>query len=384
MVISKNPLHFIFATLVAFLPLVAFANPINDTITVVSNNEVVVQNAVSESQVEEPTSVKSEIKEFINHHLLDSYDFHLFSYEDDNKEKFHLSFPLPIILWDNGLQVFSSSKFHHGEEVAENNGNFYQISHGKIYKVASKTDQVKLDEKHHVVNEKPLDLSITKNVAMMFAVGLLMLVLFSSLARSYVKNGSIAKGPGRFFEPIILYIRDDIAIPNIGNNYKKYMSYLLTIFFFIWFLNMFGLTPLGVNVTGNIAITAGLAIITYIITTFSANRNYWGHIFWMPGVPVPMKIVLIPIELLGTLIKPFSLMIRLYANIVAGHVVMMSIIGLMFIFKNWLGSSLSFVLAFALSLLEILVAALQAYIFTMLSALYFGAANEEHHHDEVH
>ena len=384
MVISKNPLHFIFATLVAFLPLVAFANPINDTITVVSNNEVVVQNAVSESQVEEPTSVKSEIKEFINHHLLDSYDFHLFSYEDDNKEKFHLSFPLPIILWDNGLQVFSSSKFHHGEEVAENNGNFYQISHGKIYKVASKTDQVKLDEKHHVVNEKPLDLSITKNVAMMFVVGLLMLVLFSSLARSYVKNGSIAKGPGRFFEPIILYIRDDIAIPNIGKNYKKYMSYLLTIFFFIWFLNMFGLTPLGVNVTGNIAITAGLAIITYIITTFSANRNYWGHIFWMPGVPVLMKIVLIPIELLGTLIKPFSLMIRLYANIVAGHVVMMSTIGLMFIFKNWLGSSLSFVLAFALSLLEILVAALQAYIFTMLSALYFGAANEEHHHDEAH
>ena len=218
----------------------------------------------------------------------------------------------------------------------------------------------------------------------MFLVGVLMIVLFSSLARSYVKNGSIAKGPGRFFEPIILYIRDDIAKPNIGKNYKKYMSYLLTIFFFIWFLNMFGLTPLGVNVTGNIAITAGLALITYIITTFTANRNYWGHIFWMPGVPVPMKIILAPIELLGTLIKPFSLMIRLYANIVAGHVVLMSIIGLMFIFKNWLGSSLSFVLAFALSLLEILVAALQAYIFTMLSALYFGAANEEHHHEEAH
>ncbi|MGV9002507.1 F0F1 ATP synthase subunit A [Flavobacterium sp.] len=385
MVISKNPLHFIIATFMAFLPLVAFASPINDTITVVSTNDVVVvENAGLESQTEQPKSVKAEIKEFINHHLLDSYDFHLFSYERDNKEKFHLSFPLPVILWDNGLQVFSSSKFHHGEEVAENNGNFYQIFHGKIYKVANAEDQVKLDEKHHVVNENPLDFSITKNVAMMFAVGLLMLVLFSSLARSYVKNGSIAKGPGRFFEPIILYIRDDIAIPNIGKNYKKYMSYLLTIFFFIWFLNMFGLTPLGVNVTGNIAITAGLAIVTYIITTFSANRNYWGHIFWMPGVPVPMKIVLIPIELLGTLIKPFSLMIRLYANIVAGHVVMMSIIGLMFIFKNWLGSSLSFVLAFALSLLEILVAALQAYIFTMLSALYFGAANEEHHHDEAH
>lgn len=159
------------------------------------------------------------------------------------------------------------------------------------------------------------------------------------------------------------------------------MSYLLTIFFFVFFLNILGLTPLGFNVTGNIAITASLALLTYLITTFTANKNYWGHIFWMPGVPTPMKFILAPIELLGTIIKPFSLMIRLYANILAGHVVLMSIIGLMFIFKSWIGSSLSFGLAFALSILEILVAFLQAYIFTMLSALYFGAGNEEHHHE---
>jgi len=157
------------------------------------------------------------------------------------------------------------------------------------------------------------------------------------------------------------------------------MSYLLTIFFFIWFLNMFGLTPLGVNVTGNIAITFCLAILTFLITTFTANKNYWKHIFWMPGVPVFMKIVLAPIELLGAFIKPFSLMIRLYANIVAGHIVLMSIIGMMFLFKSWIGSPLSFGLAFVLSLLEILVAALQAYIFTMLTALYFGAAKDEAH-----
>ena len=144
-------------------------------------------------------------------------------------------------------------------------------------------------------------------------------------------------------------------------------------------INLFGLTPLGVNVTNNIAVTFSLAIITYLITTFTANKHYWKHIFWMPGVPVPMKLILAPIELLGTIIKPFSLMIRLYANITAGHVVLMSIIGLMFIFKNWIGSSLSFGLAFAIALLELLVAALQAYIFTMLSALYFGSAVEEHH-----
>jgi len=373
MVISRKPLHFIVAMLISVLPMFSMANSSDSN---VENAEV--------SHSEAPKELKTEIKEFIDHHLMDAYDFHLFSWQDDSGKDHHVGFPLPIILIDNGIQFFSSSKFHHGEDVAESKGNFYKLYHGKIYKTDAE-GTISYDEKHHPTNAKPLDFSITKNVFMMLIVSLLMLWLFSSLARSYAKNGGIATGAGRFFEPIILYIRDDIAIPNIGHkNYKKYMSYLLTIFFFVWFLNMFGLTPLGVNVTGNIAITAGLAILTYLITTFTANKNYWGHIFWMPGVPTPMKIILAPIELLGTIIKPFSLMIRLYANIVAGHVVLMSIIGLMFIFKNWLGSSLSFFLAFALSLLEILVAALQAYIFTMLSALYFGAANEEHHHDEAH
>ena len=383
MVISKKPLHFIVAALVAFLPLVTVANPTIDS-TAVEHTSVTTETK-TEHHEGESKDLKTEIKEFINHHLQDSYDFHLFSYKDDAEVEHHIGFPLPVILWDNGLQLFSSSKFHHGESAAESNGNYYRLFHGKIYKVANADEQVAVDEKHHATNEKPFDFSITKNVFMMLVVSIIMFLLFTSLAKSYAKNGGIAKGAGRFFEPIILYIRDDIAIPNIGEKkYKKYMSYLLTIFFFVWFLNIFGLTPLGVNVTGNIAITAGLALITYLITTFTANKNYWGHIFWMPGVPTPMKLVLAPIELLGTIIKPFSLMIRLYANIVAGHVVLMSIIGLMFIFKNWLGSSLSFVLAFALSLLEILVAALQAYIFTMLSALYFGAANEEHHHDDAH
>ena len=216
-------------------------------------------------------------------------------------------------------------------------------------------------------------------------VALLMFFIFTSLARSYAKNGGISSGFGRLFEPIVIYIRDEIAIPNIGEkHYKKYMSYLLTIFFFVWFLNIFGLTPLGINVTGNIAITFGLAVITFIITNISANKYYWGHIFWMPGVPVPMKIILAPIEFLGTIIKPFSLMIRLYANMLAGHVVLMSIIALMYTFSSPIGSPLSFLLAFVLSILEILVALLQAYIFTMLTALYFGAAKEEHHHDEAH
>jgi F-type H+-transporting ATPase subunit a len=190
---------------------------------------------------------------------------------------------------------------------------------------------------------------------------------------------------GRFFEPIVLYVRDEIAIPNIGEkHYKRFMSYLLTLFFFIWFLNLLGLTPLGINVTGNIAITFALALITFIITNISGKKTYWKHIFWMPGVPVLMKIVLAPIELLGVIIKPFSLMIRLYANISAGHIVLMSLISLMFVFRNWLGSSLSFALAFSISIIEILVALLQAYIFTVLSALYFGFAVEEHDDHDDH
>lgn len=331
---------------------------------------------------------KAERKEYIKHHLLDSYDFNLFSYTTDKGEKKHIGFSLPIILWDNGLQIFSSSKFHHGEAVAEHNGNYYKLYHNKIYKTDTE-GFISYDEEHHPTNEKPLDFSITKSVVMIFITAVLMFLLFTSLAKSYVANNGIAKGIGRFFEPIVLYIRDDIAIPNIGENkYKKYMPYLLTIFFFIWFLNIFGLTPLGVNVTGNIAITFALALLTFLITNFTGTKDYWKHIFDPLGdsMPwygkLPLYIILIPIEVLGMFIKPFSLLIRLYANMQAGHIVLMSLIGLMFFFKSWLGSPLSFGLAFAISLIEVLVALLQAYIFTMLSALYFGFASEDHSHHE--
>lgn len=330
---------------------------------------------------ESGTDKATEIKEYIQHHLQDSYDFTLFSWTTDAGEHKYFGFPLPVILWDNGLKVFSSSKFHHGETVAEVDGNFYKVYHSKIYKVDGPNGEIVEDEHHHATNEKPLDLSITKNVTMIMMVFLIMFFMFKRMASAYKKNGNMPKGMGRLLEPIVLYIRDDIARPNIGEkHYKRYMSYLLTVFFFVWIVNLFGLTPIGMNVTNNIAVTFCLAIITYLITTFTAKKDYWKHIFWMPGVPVPMKIILAPIELLGTFIKPFSLMIRLYANITAGHIVLMSLIGMMFIFKNWIGSPLSFVLAFVLGILELLVAALQAYIFTMLSALYFGSAVEEHDH----
>ena len=334
--------------------------------------------------------IKTEIDAYIQHHLKDSHDFSLFSYTDSQGEKHYVGLPLPVILWDDGLKVFSSSKFKHGETVAQVGENHYRLYHSKIYKTDA-AGTINYDEAHHPTNVKPLDLSITKSVVMILFTGLLMFWLFRSLARSYSRNDGIATGAGRFFEPIIIYIRDDIARSNIGEKrYQKYMPFLLTIFFFIWFLNMFGLTPFGVNVTGNIAITTALAILTFLITNFTGTKDYWKHLFDPLGdsMPwygkIPLYIILIPIEILGLFIKPFSLLIRLYANMQAGHIVIMSLIGLMFIFKNWIGSPLSFGLAFAISIIEILVALLQAYIFTMLSALYFGFASEEHEHAEAH
>ncbi len=340
--------------------------------------------ASDEALKDEETSgdLKSEIKAYIRHHLQDTHDFSVGSYTTEEGKKKHIGFSLPVILWDDGLVVFSSGKLKHGKAVHRVGSKYYKLYHGKIYQTNAE-GLISYDADKHVTNSKPLDLSMTKSVMTMLFTSALMFFLFRGLAQSYKRNGSIASGVGRFFEPIVLYIRDDIAIPNIGKkHYKKYMSYLLTIFFFIWFLNILGLSPLGINVTGNIAVTFGLALLTFLITNLTANKNYWAHIFWMPGVPVIMKIVLAPIELLGVIIKPFSLLIRLYANIQAGHIVLMSLIGLMFIFNNWLGSSLSFVLAFAISIIEVLVALLQAYIFTMLSALYFGFAVEEH--EEAH
>jgi F-type H+-transporting ATPase subunit a len=382
MLFSNKPLQFIFAALVAFFPLFSNANT-NDTLPV-KQEIVAVANNVETKVLSEDEKKDEERKEFIQHHLLDSHDFHIFSYGKEGEH--NVGFALPVILWDNGIHFFMSSKFEHGEAVAEDGGNYYKISHhdGKIYKTDA-AGTLTENAKGHIENEKPLDFSITKSFFMIVVVSVLMFLLFAGLGRSYKKNGSIAKGAGRFFEPIIIYIRDEIAIPNIGEKeYRKYMSFLLTIFFFVWFSNVFGLTPLGVNITGNLAITGALALLTYIITTFTAKKDYWKHIFWMPGVPVPMKFILAPIELLGTIIKPFSLMIRLYANMLAGHVVLMSLIALMYKANSIVGSPLAFLLSFVLTLLEVLVALLQAYIFTMLAALYFGSASEEHHHEEAH
>ncbi|NRD22132.1 F0F1 ATP synthase subunit A [Winogradskyella litoriviva] len=337
---------------------------------------------------------KKEVEDYILHHIQDSHDFSLFSYTSDEGERKHFGFPLPVILWSSdGLKTFMSSEFHHNDDghvIVEKDGLKFAKIHSKIYELEEGATAVNFDADHHATNaHKVLDFSITKSVFGVLVIGLLMLFWFSSLARQYKKK-QIPTGFGRVLEPLVLYVRDEIARPNIGEkHYRRFTGYLLTVFFFIWFLNLAGLTPLGFNVTGQLAVTACLAIFTLIIYTVSGNKDYWMHILWMPGVPVLIRPVLAIIELAGALIiKPFSLLVRLFANISAGHIVVMSLIAIMFTLKESLtvpgAMGLSFVLSFFILLIEVLVAFLQAYIFTMLSALFIGMAVAEHDHEHEH
>lgn len=342
------------------------------------------QKDTSGNQIDTP----DEIKDYISHHLKDSHDFHFFT---DNATGVHYGFPLPVIVWTkDGLKTFMSSAFHHNDDgkviVQKGNASLVKL-HSKIYELEEGQTSVKFDENHHATNaNKVIDFSITKSVFGMLLAGILMLLGFGSLARSYKKGQTLPTGFGRVLEPLVIYVRDDIAKPNIGEKkYRKFMGFLLTVFFFIWILNLLGLTPFGFNVTGQIAVTVCLALFTMLIYMFSAGKDFWSHTLWMPGVPYILRPILAFLELVGfILIKPFSLLVRLFANITAGHSVVMGIAALMILLKAKFGTAgatgISLFLTMFLTIIELLVAFLQAYIFTMLSALFIGMAVEEHDH----
>jgi len=322
--------------------------------------------------------------ELIIEHVADNHDWHILG-EGDGA----VSMPLPVIIYnkERGLDCFMSSNFHHGHNAYHG----YKIDHGSIVAV---NEMEEMDAHAATVNEElsasTYDLSITKNVAALLFSLILMTWIFLSVAKSYKRRaGEVPKGLQAFVEPLIVFVRDDIAKGSIGPGYQKYLPYLLTVFFFILINNLLGLIPIlpgGANVTGNLAVTGTLAIITFLVTTFSANRHYWRHVFAMPGVPIPVLIILTPIEILGVFLRPFVLMIRLFANITAGHIIALSFFSLIFIFGEMsvgVGLGVSVVsVAFVvfMTMLELLVAFLQAYVFTLLSAIYFGAAREEHDH----
>ena len=327
--------------------------------------------------------------EYIMEHVKDSHEWHILTKKDGS----HVSVKLPVILYSkhSGLHAFSSKKLAHGHSH-----NGFQMGHGSITVENKKGEPVEkslegkiieLDEHGEMVEEGlPLDFSITKNVFMMLLSVIILLWVFLGLARSYKRAGiSEPKGLQGFIEPVIVFIEEDVAIPNIGEEkYSRYMPYLLTVFFFILLNNLMGLIPFfpfGANVTGNIAVTFVLATFTFLITQFSSNRGHWQHVFNTPGVPVWLAPIMIPVEIIGLITKPFALMIRLFANITAGHIIVLSLISMIFIFKSIFVAVPSMLMVLFMDCIELLVAFLQAYIFTLLSALFIGMAMPEHHHD---
>lgn len=274
---------------------------------------------------------------------------------------------LPVIVYTpaRGLDVFSSKRFYdeHHNLVEYNK---YRLDHNKIY-----------------LGESPvLDFSITKNVAMLFLNAGILLFVGIQVARAYRRRpGQAPKGLQAFIEPVVVFVKDEIVKPNIGPKYERYLPYLLTLFFFILFGNLLGLLPGAGNLTGNIAVTMTLAVLTFLITNFSGNGNYWMHVFWTPGVPLPLRFIILPVEVIGLFTKPFSLMIRLFAAITAGHIVLLSLLSLTFIFHSWLVGAGATVFVLFISLIELLVAGIQAYVFTLFTSLYIGLAVEEHHGD---
>ena len=303
---------------------------------------------------------KLDIGGMIMHHILDDYQYEIMH---------GVVIPLPIILYtDNeGLIIFSSSNLFdkNHEPIKEGYRGFY-YDHGHIAPVDKSLSYI--------------DFSITKNVFFLFLNASLMLFVFLSVASKYRNKKTTPKGIQSLFEPIIIFIRDDIVKPNIGEKYERYLPYMLTLFFFIFFGNVLGLFPAAANLTGNIAVTMVLALLTFLITNFSGNLNYWKHIFWTPNVPNVMRIIILPIEIIGVFTKPFSLMIRLFVAITAGHIVLLSFIGMTFIFGSYFVGVMSSLFAVALNIIELLVAGIQAYVFTMFSSVYIGLAVEEGHH----
>ncbi len=320
----------------------------------------------------------------IMHHISDAHEWHIIG---------DVAIYLPVILYgEDGLKLFSSAHFYHnpreitwaadGREKTETWYEYdgFALFHEKIYQL-DENGTLRLDEAGHPLNARPLDFSITKNVASMFLSVVALLLIFLAVAKGYKKRrGKAPKGLQSALEPIVLFIRDDIAIPNIGHQYGRFMPFLLTVFFFIWINNVLGMIPFfpgGANVSGNIAFTFVMGTVTFLITTFNGNKNYWKHIF-APEVPVWLYPIMIPVEIISVFSKPFALIIRLFANITAGHIVILSLVSLIFIFKTIAVSPVSIAFVLFMNVLELLVGFLQAYIFTLLSALFIGMAIAEH------
>ncbi|GHU71663.1 ATP synthase subunit a [Bacteroidia bacterium] len=336
----------------------------------------------AQTELHEVPAEKFDVNSMILEHVGDAYDWHITSFGQT-----HIAIPLPVIVKgkESGWHVFSSARFHHGHEsylgfsIAEE-GDYK----GKIVETVSDGTQI-----------RPWDFSLTKNAVSLLMSSILLIILVLSCAKWYKKRQGkpeelSPKGFVAFMELTMMSIVDDVIKPCIGKNYQRYTPYLLTVFFFIIINNLLGLIPIfpgGANVTGNIAITFTLAIFTFVIVNVFGTKEYWKEIFW-PEVPVWLKIPpIIPIiELIGVFTKPFALMVRLFANILAGHSIVLGLVAIVFLtttmgaLGNGLMSAFSVVMTVFIDFIELLVAYVQAYVFTMLSAVFIGLSQVEPHH----
>jgi len=342
-------------------------------------------NTFAQGTDKEPTAEKAkeglDMKEVIFGHIMDAHEFHFFTIKHEDGTKTEAAIPLPVILYSSqkGFSFFMASKFEEAEKEGKEDYEGYKLAEGKI--VA--TDP----------SVKVYDFSLTRNVVQMILALALLVWILTSIGKKY-KSGqgvtSAPKGMQSLVEPVVVFVRDDVARPNLGYKAEKYLPYLLTIFFFILINNIFGLIPGTANVTGNIAFTVVLGVITFIVMLASSNKHFWLHIFNPPGVPGWVKVILVPVEFMSLFLKPFSLIIRLFANMVAGHIIIICLISLIFIFGQispalGYGSSIiSIPFTIFIYFIEILVAFLQAYIFTTLTAVLIGSAIEGDHHHEGH
>jgi len=410
---SRFPLSFVLAVFMVFSSLFTFASG-------------------GEGEHEE----KFKPGEMIMHHIADAHQIHIIG---------SIYIPLPVILYHEGhLEVFSSSNFWNGFDAhgelqfkpyTSSTGITYEnhhetiivahaheaaaheeahveapaaheapAQHGFVSQEAiatadsTNTHEATAEEAHAATEEvhhiTPMDFSITKTVFGIFLVVILMLVIFLNVAKAYKKApGKAPRGLQNLMEIFIMFIRDEVAVPSIGKKKAdKFVPFLLTVFFFIWIANMLGLIPFigGFNVTGTISVTIVLATLVFLITSFNGNAHYWGHIVWPPGVPLGIKLILVPIEIMSIFIKPAVLMIRLTANINAGHIIILAFTSLVIIFgeksavAGYSVGVFSTLFMIFMFFIELLVAFLQAYVFTLLAALYFGDATQEHHHEEAH
>ncbi|OLY91340.1 ATP synthase F0 subcomplex A subunit [Cnuella takakiae] len=342
-----------------------------------NDGETAHEEQVHLEDTEKEGEKKFDANEVIFGHVLDAHEFHFFSWKGADGHDHHATIPLPVILYSptRGVSTFMSSAFEHGH--AEVNG----------YKLVG-NDVVPVD-----ANEKVYDFSLTRNVVQMFIALALLLVLMTGVAKRYKKGHGVTSAPTGFqnaIEPVITFVRDEVAKPNLGHKYAKFMPFLLTVFFFILINNIFGLIPGSANVTGNIAFTLVLGVITLLVVNFSGNKHYWGHIF-NPPVPGFVKFIMVPVEILSIFTKAFALIIRLFANMLAGHIIIICLISLIFIFGNISTiagagfSPISVGFAAFIYVIEVLVAFIQAFIFTNLTAVFIGQAVEEGHgHGDEH